>query len=82
MNEMNPNLPPTLDAVLAEFYKGPRPDFAFAVRLEAQLRQHQTRNAAYQAEILFLFFKLKKVPHANSSSASSSGVSCRDPGIA
>ena len=41
MNEMNPNLPPTLDTALIEFYQGPQPDSAFAKGLETLLRQRQ-----------------------------------------
>ena len=41
MNEMNPNLPPTLDAALTQFYTEPQPDSVFAARLGAQLRQRQ-----------------------------------------
>ena len=60
MNEMNPNLPPTLDAVLAEFYKGPRPDSAFAVRLEAQLRQHQSQMLYTRQKSIFSFSNSKR----------------------
>ena len=60
MNEMNPNLPPTLDAVLAEFYKGPRPDSAFAVRLEAQLRQHQNQMLYTRQKSNFSFSNSKR----------------------
>ena len=41
MNEMNPNLPPTLDAALTQFYTEPQPNSVFAARLGAQLRQRQ-----------------------------------------
>jgi hypothetical protein len=60
MNEMNPNLPPTLDAILAEFYKGPQPDSAFAVRLEAQLRQHQTEMLLARQKPIFSFSNSKR----------------------
>lgn len=55
MNEMNPNLPPTLAAVLAEFYKGPQPGSAFAVRLEAKLRQHQSQMLLTRQKSIFSF---------------------------
>jgi hypothetical protein len=55
MNDVNPILPPTLDAALAEFYKGPQPDSAFAGRLEAQLRQHQTKTLSARQKSFFTF---------------------------
>ena len=59
MNEMNPNLPPTLDTALTEFYQGPQPDSAFAVRLEAQLRQHQTQMLFTRPKSVFSFSNTK-----------------------
>lgn len=46
MDEMNPALPPSLEAALNEFYAAQQPDPAFAARLEAQLRQRQARITA------------------------------------
>ena len=47
MNDMDPILPPTLDAALIEFYTEPQPDAVFAKRLEAQLRQRQVEMPGY-----------------------------------
>ena len=55
MDEMNPTLPPSLEAALSEFYTAPRPDPAFATRLEAQLRQHQARIVAPGRKARFAF---------------------------
>jgi hypothetical protein len=41
MSEMDPILPPSLNAALTQFYDAPQPDAAFAARLEASLRQRQ-----------------------------------------
>jgi hypothetical protein len=42
MDELNPVLPPNLQAALDEFYAAPQPDPAFAAHLGAQLRRHQS----------------------------------------
>jgi hypothetical protein len=41
MSEMDPILPPSLNAALTQFYSGDQPDAIFADRLEASLRQRQ-----------------------------------------
>ena len=41
MSEMDPILPPSLNAALTQFYTEPQPDAVFAARLGAQLRQRQ-----------------------------------------
>jgi hypothetical protein len=55
MDEMNPTLPPSLEAALNEFYAAPRPDPAFATRLEAQLRQRQAWMVAPGRKSRFAF---------------------------
>ncbi len=55
MDEMNPALPPSLEAALSEFYAAPRPDPAFAARLEAQLRQRQAQMVTPGRKSCFTF---------------------------
>ena len=62
MNEMNPNLPPSLDAALTQFYTEAQPDSVFAARLEAQLRQRQIEMLGDQAKNRSSPFQIKSSP--------------------
>ena len=57
MSEMDPILPPGLNAALTQFYTEPQPDPVFAARLEAQLRQRQIEMFGARPKIVFLLFK-------------------------
>jgi hypothetical protein len=60
MDEMNLTLPPELETALTGFYSAPEPDSAFAVRLESQLRQHQTQMMFTRQKSNFSFSNSKR----------------------
>src|SRR5450759_1221252 len=60
MTDMNPILPPSLDAALTQFYIEPQPDSVFAARLEAQLRQRQMEMLSARPKSAFSFSNTKE----------------------
>lgn len=60
MDEMSVTLPPNLDAALDEYYAGPRPDPAFAARLDGQLRQRQSEIISAGGKSRFSFSNTRR----------------------